>query len=320
MLLESKGQSASNISLVIPMATVTGFFRDNQNRVRPITEKTGKKAQKQFIVPSNKVSLPHPSFAKRPLFFMKGTTVQLGVLNKQNGDVESPVPIATFDKSKLTRSYDTDSRKQNKPGDLVHYNGSPDLTPSKLWQRRAMAEKLSGGTVVEVFAGRGHLSKEWAKKADKMVMVDKNAESLKEAEKAVKGTPHETIAANNLDWLENELPQEKIRNLKAVDFDAFGSPAKQIKKFFDNNPINKSMLIAVTDGSCMYVKLGEGSQTKEFCKENYGIQLDGSRVDQIRALDKLMLDQGRKHGFKVEPINAAYGRQTVYAGYKITPT
>jgi len=294
-----------------------GFFRDERNKIRPISSTVDRR--KHFIVPTGKLHLPHPSFQKRPLYFMKGTTVHVGVLNKNNGEVENAVPIASFDKSKLTRSYDTDSLRKNKPGALVHYNGSPDMTPSKLWQRRAMAEMLKGGTVVELFAGKGHLSKEWAKKAGKMILVDKNKEYLKEAEGSVKGTPHEIVPANNLNWLENELPQEKIRNLKVVDFDAFGSPVIQLRAFFANNKINNTMMVAVTDGSCMYVKLGESAQSKRFCKENYGVQLDGSRLDQIKALDKVMLDLGRRHHFKVAPINAAYGRQTVYAGYKITP-
>jgi len=301
------------------MATITGFFRDGDNRVRPITSRL-KKPLKQYIIPVSKVRLPTPTFAKRPLFFQDGTTVQLGVLDKQSGEIEKPVPIAEIHAKDLSRSYDSSHAHSTALQRRFTKAGAPDMTPAKLWQRRAIAQKFSGGTVLELFAGKGHLSKQvWAPKANKLVMVDKNQDFLKQAEKEVKHKPHEIVKMNNLKWLDKVLPEEQIRNLKVVDFDAFGSPAESMRKFFDNHEIDKRMLIAVTDGSCIYMKVGDRVKTREFCKRNYGVQLDGTRLAQVKALDKLMLNLGQRHGFKVEPINAAYGRQTVYAGYKITP-
>jgi hypothetical protein len=65
-----------------------------------------------------------------------------------------------------------------------------------------------------------------------------------------------------------------------------------------------------------------GYDQQRWLKEHYGIQMksEGTREDQIRILDAFVKAQGQVHGFKVKPINVAYGKHhAVYAGYEISP-
>jgi hypothetical protein len=297
---------------------VVGFYRD-EGKTKPITKSASDLNRKKLIVNPSKLKLPKPSWERRPLYFSKGSELHLGIYDRNKGVVDS-VPIEQLKASQMTRGYESAGAHEKRPNPIFHYSGSPDLSPAKKWQRRALAEHMNKGTVLELFAGKGNLSKNvWAPKASKLILVDKRDDYLKEAATKLKGKTHVIVKANNLKWLENELPQEQINNLSAVDFDAFGSPAKQLNTFFDNIPIKRSMLVAVTDGSCIYAKIGDGNMKSRFFKENYGRLVNGTRDSQLRALDGLMQAQGRKHGFRVQPINAGFGRQTVYAGYKITP-
>lgn len=297
---------------------VVGFYRD-EGKTKPITKSFGELNRKKLIVNPSKLKLPKPSWERRPIYFSKGSELHLGIYDRNKGVVDS-VPIEQLKASQMTRSYESSGAHTKKPNPIFHYSGSPDLSPAKRWQRRALADYMNKGTVLELYAGKGNLSKTvWAPKATKLILVDKREDYLKEAASKLKGKTHVIVRANNLKWLENELPQEQIDNLAAVDFDAFGSPSRQLNAFFNNLPVKRSMVVAVTDGSCIYAKIGDGHYKHQFFKENYGRLVNGTRDSQLRALDGLMQKQVRKHGFKVHPINAGFGRQTVYAGYKITP-
>jgi tRNA G26 N,N-dimethylase Trm1 len=201
----------------------------------------------------------------------------------------------------------------------------PELTPTKAVQREELASKLKGGTVLETYAGEGHLSKEvYAKsKASKIVMVDKNEKLLKKANEKLRGkVKHEAVVSDNVKWLENKMKPTVLKKLKLVDFDAFGSPAKPMKSFFKHFPVKRKMYVAVTDGSKIFLGYKRGYAQQKWLKEHYGIQMKskGTREDQIRILDAFMKAQGQVHGFNVKPINVAYGRHhAVYAGYEISP-
>lgn len=207
------------------------------------------------------------------------------------------------------------------------HTSCPDLHPAKLAQRKALADRMKKkGTVLEVYAGKGGLTKTvYAKKAEKVVLVDKNPKLLKKADKALRGrVKRELIVADNKAWLKNELPQKQLKNLKLVDFDAFGSPAAQMKIFFDNYEVKKPLLVALTDGSTIYVGYCQNAKGRRWLKQHYGVDVlpghFGTRNQQVEILNKFMRAQGKKHGFKVEPVSVAHGDvKTVYAGYKITP-
>jgi hypothetical protein len=243
----------------------------------------------------------------RPVFFVKDKQLLKGIL-APNGEVDDPQPIENVSVS--TGQYE----KVN----------APNLYPAKEAQRKDLVKSVDGGTVLELNAGRGNLTREvYAKKLDKAVLVDEDKRALASADKKLNGKiKHETNVGKNVKWLENEMSPAELKNLKVVDFDPFGSPSDCMKTFFDEFPVKRSMFIGVTDGSKRYLGYVPSKKGSAWLKENYGVEMhaDGSREDQIRVLDAFMVKQGQKHGFHVTPINVGYGRGcAVYAGYKITP-
>lgn len=250
----------------------------------------------------------NPSWNNRPGWFLKGDKVQEAVFT--NGAM-IPVDSELKEAGSMVRGYKTPEQT------------CPDLTPTKAVQRQELADKLKGGTVLETHAGKGHLSEVYAKKADKIVMVDKNADLLKKAEKKVgRKAEHEAVVSDNVEWLENEMKPNELKRLKLVDFDAFGSPAKPVRAFFNHFKVKKKMIVALTDGSKIFLGYKKGAEANKWLKENYGIvhATDGTREDQVKILDAFMKAQGTVHNFNVRPLNVAYGKHhAVYAGYEISP-
>ena len=106
-------------------------------------------------------------------------------------------------------------------------------------------------TVLDLFAGKGYMAWLYAKHGcEKLICVERNREyfkvlkeNLAELSGRVTVKPYRM---DNLRWLEECLnPEEPI---SWVDFDAFGSPALQIQKFFSRYPVRRMLTIAVTDG------------------------------------------------------------------------
>ena len=187
------------------------------------------------------------------------------------------------------------------------------------------------GDVLELYAGEGQLTNIYAKdkSVGKVIMVDKDAKALKKAERQLKGkVRREIVVADNRRWLEEEMDPKKLRKLKLVDFDTFGSPAETVRIFFDNYPVTQPLLVALTDGSSLFLGFNQTAKGRRWIKEHYNVDLLprrkgkakwGTRGQQIEVLDKFMRAQGRKHGFKVTPINVAGRERTIYAGYKVSP-
>ena len=277
-----------------------------------LRRKRGSRKQKgkPFPISSNKLLQvrKNPSWHSRPGYFLKDGKIQEAVF--EDGKM-NPVDVAVRQVGSLERSYKT-------PG-----QSCPKLTPSKLVQREELAEKIEGGKVLEAYAGEGNLSEVYAKKADEIVAIDKNEELLEKADKRLdRKVKHETIVSDNVKWLENEMQPQQLKDLKLVDFDAFGSPAEPMKAFFNNFPIKRKMFVAVTDGSKIFLGYKRPSEARRWLKANYGIDLktQGTREDQIRILDAFMQTLGQVHKFKVKPVNVGFGKHhAVYAGYEIAP-
>lgn len=273
-----------------------------------------RKAQAFLVQDDPKVAARKRAISQkqRPLYYMKEGEVHKGAL--QNGElVEGEVVDSKGGNER--RGYNTASNQK-----------CPELTPSKAVQRTELAEKIDGGTVLELFAGKGNLSdKVYSKEADKIVLVEKQPSLLKKADQKLDGkVKHETVCADNLDWLRNELNRDQISKLRPslVDFDPFGSPAASMKEFFKQVPIRRKTFVAVTDGSKMYLGYKKGAAAHSWLRKNYGIDLNsqGTREDQVRVLDAFMQTLGRQYNFKVRAVNAGFGKHNaVYAGYEIVP-
>lgn len=220
-----------------------------------------------------------------------------------------------YAKSSARREYDTGTGYT-----------APTIHPVKLEQRRRLDENIQGrgGTVLELYAGRGNLSRHiYAKRGRKLILVDSDAEALQQAHQKLRGRcQHETIAKDNVRWIEEEMEPEELSDLLIVDFDAFGSPAEPAKAFFANYPVKKSMYVAFTDGSALHSRYCQDEEGKKWLRHEYGVNRipNATREGSISTLDRFMQIQGREHGFKADKVSVAHGdANTVYVGYKISP-
>jgi hypothetical protein len=107
-------------------------------------------------------------------------------------------------------------------------------------------------TVLDLFAGKGYLAWLYAKHGcEKLICIEKNLAYFQVLTKNLAEFSHKIFLYNidNLRWLDECLnPKEPIT---WVDFDAFGSPALQVQKFFAKYPVKRAMAISLTDGIIM---------------------------------------------------------------------
>jgi hypothetical protein len=217
------------------------------------------------------------------------------------------------------------------------------LNPRKLAQRKELIEKAREGTVLELFAGRGNLSKAAFKpKARRFILVDADGEELAKALKATNGVETKAYVADNIDWCEHELKNERLSDLSYVDFDAFGSPAPAMKAFFENYKVKRPIYVGLTDGAGHYIgqvrypaDLPLPKRREKWIRQHYGVKVDGqkwNKQEQVRIFDEFMHRMGKEHGFKAERVNADTGggqgvgkdvrhrsQYAIYLGYRLTP-
>jgi hypothetical protein len=101
-------------------------------------------------------------------------------------------------------------------------------------------------TVVDLFAGLGRLSKLYAPHCEKLICVEKNETTFKQLAANVRSSTAELRCMDNLDFLGGV---SEIQDISFVDFDAYGCPNLQIKKFFENYPVERAIMVNVTDGT-----------------------------------------------------------------------
>lgn len=191
-------------------------------------------------------------------------------------------------------------------------------------QRKELLKGIKGGTVLELFAGEGILSRMvYSNIFDKIIAVDKDKEALKILERRVKGRVElEIYNMDNIRFCEDILPKLEIKDLKCVDFDAYGSPILCIRSFFKNYKIKNELCVALTDGIGAYLARKDEEARRKFIKENYNIEYTGkwSREKQKEIIDMFMKKLGERYGFEVEFINEDIGRQwAIFKGYKVYP-
>ena len=107
------------------------------------------------------------------------------------------------------------------------------------------------GTVLDLFAGMGCLSEEYAKAGcERLICVEKEEEYydvLREMMKPYRNV--ELYLEDNMDFLDGEVVA--VTSITYVDFDAFGCPNQQIVKFFEKYPIRQTIMVNVTDGTLL---------------------------------------------------------------------
>ena len=101
-------------------------------------------------------------------------------------------------------------------------------------------------TVVELFAGAGSLSQLYAPHCEKLICIEKDEATFHQLTKTVKAPPAELRCMDNLDFLDTV---GDIPDVSFVDFDAYGCPNLQIQKFFEQYPVERAIMVNVTDGT-----------------------------------------------------------------------
>jgi hypothetical protein len=194
-----------------------------------------------------------------------------------------------------------------------------EYSEAKLEQRRILAAAIkSHKTILELFAGEGHISEVYAGMGKRHILVDDDEEALTKAKDRVAGV--KAHASKNVKWMDEHLGE--FDDITLVDFDPYGNPADTIKHFFNLYKIHEPMAVAITDGT--------GTNLKPWFYhrmwEKYEVDRETHYRERIpKLLTSLMTDLGKKHGFTVDEVNDVWGgsgqnkTQVYYCGYLIKP-
>jgi len=200
------------------------------------------------------------------------------------------------------------------------------LNPAKAEQRRRLISKMPRGTVLELYAGKGYLTRDvYAKKAKRVILVDKDKKALGQAERRLKGkVRREIYVGDNREWIREKMSSVDLSDLVAVDFDAFGSPMDTMREFFNQYRIRRPLYVSLTDGSTFWYGLHKNLDGPSMARKRYHSRIGRKEVGtirgQVKMIDRFMKEEGKKHGFTAEPISIAKGRQkTLYVGYLLKP-
>jgi tRNA G26 N,N-dimethylase Trm1 len=200
------------------------------------------------------------------------------------------------------------------------------LNPAKAEQRRRLISAMRKGTVLELYAGKGYLTRGvYVGKAKRVILVDKDKKALSQADRRLKGkVRREIYAGDNRTWIREKMVDVDLSDLVAVDFDAFGSPMDTMREFFNNYKVRRPLYLSLTDGSAYWYALHKDSDGPKAARKRYHSRISrkdmGTLRGQIKMINHFMKEEGKKHRFKVEPISIAKGQsKTVYVGYLLKP-
>ena len=202
-----------------------------------------------------------------------------------------------------------------------------NLNPAKEEQRRRLVRDAPRGTVLELYAGKGYLTRGvYAKAAKRVILVDKDKKALGQADRKLKGrVRREIYVGDNREWIREKMVDVDLDDLVAVDFDAFGRPMETMSEFFENYKVRRPLYVSLTDGSAMFYSFHRNTDGPSSAKKYYHSRLNkkeqGTVSGQVKMINRFMKEEGRRHGFTMEPISIAKGRQkTLYVGYLLKPT
>lgn len=195
------------------------------------------------------------------------------------------------------------------------------LNVDKLRLRLDAAKEAEKSKALELFAGKGQLTKFYKDIFKKTFVVEKDENKARKLEELLGA--ENVFAGDNQDFLESEI--EKHMGFTFVDFDHRGSPAKLIQKFFDKieGKTQDGFVLALTDGMLTTFRIrgnvnlyqhylqGEDETTK-VTDEMY------EKFDDI--VDRFIKKVSRRHGFEAEKINGKRNSlgTAYYASYRIS--
>jgi len=104
------------------------------------------------------------------------------------------------------------------------------------------------GTVLDLFAGEGNLSMLYAPGCERLICVEEDAEVFGKLRMNMGGFGNAILVnRDNMGFLA-ELDES---DLTFVDFDAYGCPNRQLERFFEKQPVERALMVNVTDGTLL---------------------------------------------------------------------
>jgi len=183
-------------------------------------------------------------------------------------------------------------------------------------------------TVLDLYAGEGNLSRLYAPRCERLICVEKDGEVFKSLHESMRGFENVSlINRDNMEFLE-ELNEPCI---SFVDFDAYGCPNRQIGKFFEKYPVERAIMVNVTDGTLLNLSRLATIDLEEHYLVNLFPKgyLSRRNFDSKRGLRRLLPWLQRtfinllaaKHGFSTSFIYHAMNREAnvTYYGFIAYP-
>lgn len=178
-------------------------------------------------------------------------------------------------------------------------------------------------TVLDLYAGEGNLSRLYAPKCERLVCVEKDGEVFKRLCENIQGFGNVSfVNDDNMSFLETV---DEIEDVSFADFDAYGCPNKQIMKFFEKVPVQRAIMVNVTDGGFFNLRRMANMDLEEL----YLVNIPKEEYDAKRRIARLMptLQEqfihtlAMKHGFSTHFLYHAMNREAnaTYYGFIAYP-
>lgn len=119
----------------------------------------------------------------------------------------------------------------------------------KFLLRQALLPRLKLKVVLDLFAGRGEIAARFYLGGEELYLVEKNPKSFAFLARRFEGKTSPEVhlyCEDNLKFLAARVAG--LSRINLVDFDAYGSPNRQIKRFFSLYRVREPMLVFATDG------------------------------------------------------------------------
>jgi len=221
-----------------------------------------------------------------------------------------------------------------------HYKtGSQELDPDKASLRMQTYRMFPQKCVLDLFAGKGLLSRLYAKNCEKIICVEKDPELFKLLTMNMRSFKRKAILINddNMNVLER-LPTI-LRNIGEnritfVDFDPYGCPTPQIQKFFEAYQPKQNLVIVLTDGMMLNFRTWSSADLQKYYLQDFYVDLGPkySKDDKYHVTRKLgeylftiqknFIDiLCMRHDLQAHPLFFKVKRSNtvVYSGYLIMP-
>jgi len=190
--------------------------------------------------------------------------------------------------------------------------------PEKFEQRTQARDAMKNhDTILELYAGRGFLTERVYKGHGKLlVLVDDEQRFLKQVKEKIRGQKAHLYYMDNMHFLDRYI--RRYPEITLVDFDAYGSPAFQIQRFFARYPINHRVVISITDGMMAgWPTLSKDWEGRYFVRP----KKQPGKEDFPGFMDSLMKTMAKQHHFDFKKINEVWKDRaaTYYCSYLISP-